>query len=275
MGTVSAAKAVTVKNTGTTPVKVSGVAVSGAGFAIASSLVSGVPTVTGDACTGRLLAATAITAAGAIPSKLTWTADGSTGLTYTLQQSTDGGLTFTNAGTTTAKALTLNPPAGNYQFRVQAKDALGHVTASSTGPSFTLSAVQEGAAAIAYTPATGTGSWTSAAVAGAFGGSVESSSAAPGLAAYTFTGSGVELVSTKGPDRGKALVSIDCVPGTVGCTATTVDLYQATQAAGRIVFLKSGLAGSGTHTLYVKVLGTKNASSTGTRVDLDALVSVE
>ena len=56
-----------------------------------------------------------------------------------------------------------------------------------------------------------------------------------------------------------------------GGPATTVDLYQpstAWQVVGRSV---SGLA-PGSHTIVVKVLGTKNSAATGTLVPVDAFV---
>jgi hypothetical protein len=54
----------------------------------------------------------------------------------------------------------------------------------------------------------------------------------------------------------------------------TVDLYAATPAVRRVVFNKSGLV-AGSHTLKVTVLGTRNASSTDTRVDVDAFAYVQ
>jgi hypothetical protein len=83
---------------------------------------------------------------------------------------------------------------------------------------------------------------------------------------FTFNGTEVGLVSTLGPDRGRVTISVD------GGAAQTFDLYAAgALQRARLVGSVSGL-GSGTHTATVSVLTTRNAASTGTRVDVDAFV---
>ena len=74
----------------------------------------------------------------------------------------------------------------------------------------------------------------------------------------------VAVVATKGKDRGKAGIYVD------GVLKATVDLYSTTTKARQVVF--AAALGAGAHTVQVKVLGTKNASSKGKRVDLDAIV---
>jgi hypothetical protein len=97
--------------------------------------------------------------------------------------------------------------------------------------------------------------------------SVKHASAAGAKATFAFTGTDVALVTTYGADRGKAEVWVDDVK------AADLDLYRAgaTPATRRIAFSRH-FASSGTHTIELKVLGAKNASSTGTRVDLDAFL---
>ena len=51
----------------------------------------------------------------------------------------------------------------------------------------------------------------------------------------------------------------------------TVDLYRPSLEGRRIVFAATGLT-AGAHTLTVTVLETKNAGSSGTRVDVDAFL---
>lgn len=80
----------------------------------------------------------------------------------------------------------------------------------------------------------------------------------------TFTGTSVEWVTATGPAYGEAAVLID------GVSEGTVDLYSAT-VHWQVVEAYQGLA-SGTHTLVVKALGTKNASSTGIKIVVDAFV---
>ncbi len=81
----------------------------------------------------------------------------------------------------------------------------------------------------------------------------------------SFTGTGVDWITATGPSYGKATVSID------GISKGTVDLY-ASSVHWQVVKSYAGLA-SGSHTIVVTVLGTKNASSTGTNVVVDAFVA--
>jgi hypothetical protein len=63
-------------------------------------------------------------------------------------------------------------------------------------------------------------------------------------------------------------VSID------GGPAVTVDLYATTQQTGVVVFSSSGLATGRSHQIVVQVLGTRNPSSTGNRVDVDGFITL-
>ena len=73
----------------------------------------------------------------------------------------------------------------------------------------------------------------------------------------------ITWVTRTGPDQGKASVTID------GVNKGTVDLYAAAAAASNKVY--SGLANQ-VHTIVINVLRTKNASSSGFNVRLDAFV---
>ena len=84
-------------------------------------------------------------------------------------------------------------------------------------------------------------------------------------ATFQFTGRRIGLVAPKHTNRGKAEIWID------GTRQATVDLYAAASSPRRIVFVKS-YASSGTHTLEVRVLRTKNSLSSDYRVDIDAFV---
>jgi hypothetical protein len=79
-----------------------------------------------------------------------------------------------------------------------------------------------------------------------------------------FSGSSVAFVSTRGPGRGIAEVWLN------GSKVATVDLYAASIQKARVVWA-AGVA-SGTHQLEVRVTGTRNASATGVRVDVDAFL---
>ena len=200
--------------------------------------------------------------ATAVPVVVSWSATDSDGIAaYELQQSTNGGA-FTNValGSATAVSKTVNLAPGTYQFQVRAQDTLGNWSAFVAGPSFVVTAAQESDAAIAYT-----GTWTQANQSGAFGGKVKHASASGGKATYTFEGTSIAWVSTKAANRGKAEVWLD------GAKVATIDLYQSAQNTRKIVWDRDGLA-PGSHTLEIRVLGTKRAAATGTRVDIDAFV---
>jgi hypothetical protein len=73
----------------------------------------------------------------------------------------------------------------------------------------------------------------------------------------------IAWIAPTGPNEGRANVTID------GVNKGTVDLYSAAPSSATKVY--SGLA-TKAHTIVIKALGTKNASSTGADVALDAFV---
>ena len=185
---------------------------------------------------------------------------------YVLQQSTDGGATFQDVTLASPKATTTTlqlQPGGTYQFRVQATDGAGNRSEWASGPSFVVDPVQENSGAVSYA-----GSWTPQASDVAYGGATSQSATKNSTAGFAFAGRDVAWVATKGPNGGKARVLLD------GTAIATVDLYAATSQPRKVVFGKGGLDPSVAHTLTVQVLGTKNASSSGTRVDIDGFVAL-
>jgi hypothetical protein len=201
-----------------------------------------------------------------VPAKLAWSAtDATSGVSrYELQQSNNGG-TYANISlptfTTTTNTRFLSP-GNSYQFRVRAQDAAGNWSDWTQGPQFLVNAYQESSGAISYA-----GSWTQEASSTAYGGGLNYEQAKGAKATFTFTGRDVAWVVTKGPDRGKAEVWID------GVKVKSVDLYSSVEDSRKTVFSQHW-ADSGAHTVEVRVLGTKNASSTGTRVDVDAFITL-
>ncbi|WP_328365506.1 family 20 glycosylhydrolase [Micromonospora zamorensis] len=77
-----------------------------------------------------------------------------------------------------------------------------------------------------------------------------------------FTGNKVKLFAARAANHGRAGVSIDGGPETV------VDLYSPTRVDQAMVFT-SGLLAQGSHVLRVRVLNSRNASSSGTAVTAD------
>ena len=205
-----------------------------------------------------------ISADSRVPIKATWSGDdgasGSGVSSYEFQRSSNGGAfgTVTPDATPTAKIMSYTPGT-TYQLRVRAMDVAGNLSAWATGKSFVVNLNQEDAAAVAYP----SGSWTSEAMSSALGGTLKYAGASGAKATFTFTGRQVAWVAPKDVNRGKAEVWVD------GVKITTVDLYRSALAPRLMVFTKD-FGTSGTHTLEVRVLATKNTSSSGTRVDVDA-----
>jgi hypothetical protein len=219
--------------------------------------------------------------------KLAWGATDADGVTsYQLQQSTNGGaFTTVTLSSPTATTSTQSLAAGNsYQFQARYMDALGNTSMDAIGPGFEVdnngNSLSEAFLVKLYddtTTATYTPGWASAALRGAYGGTVHFATTAGQVAQFAVRNTdiaqstgvsqaqSIAWVSTKGPDRGKAQVWLD------GVKVATVDLYASTQQTRQIVF-SMNVNPSRDHVLEVHVLGTKNPASTGTRVDVDAFV---
>jgi hypothetical protein len=100
-----------------------------------------------------------------------------------------------------------------------------------------------------------------------YGGSVRYSSTAGAVFGRGANVSDFALVTTLGPNRGRAEVLVD------GVVTATLDLYSATTMYRRVVYaVDFGM--SGFHTIEVRVLGTKNPKSTGKRIDVDAFLTL-
>ncbi|HKH09801.1 MAG TPA: choice-of-anchor D domain-containing protein [Rubrobacter sp.] len=231
------------------------IGLSGNGTDVAAPAAPGRPT---QAITGTELGA------NTVPVKLNWAPSASGNVThYQLQQSIGGGaFTDVTPQPGTATSTTLNLSNGSYRYQVRACNN-ANCSAWSLAPAFNLSAVQEGNGAISYG-----GTWTNQAVTGAFGGSVRHASTSKDKATYKFTGTQAEWIGTTGPNRGRAEVWLD------GVRVATVDLYSPTVGTKQVLFSRDNLSAAATHQLEVRVLGARNPSSTGTRVDIDAFVSI-
>jgi hypothetical protein len=102
--------------------------------------------------------------------------------------------------------------------------------------------------------------WAGARSASATGGAYRVSSTNGDTASWTLTGTSAGVVFLAGPNRGRATVAID------GTVRETVDLYRASSAS--LTRTYSNLANR-SHTVLVRVLGTKSSSSSGVGVALD------
>ncbi len=113
-------------------------------------------------------------------------------------------------------------------------------------------------------PAVKLGTWSGQIDANASGGTYRVSSTPGASSTLTFTGTSIDWVTATGKSYGQAEVTID------GVSQGTVDLYAST-AQWQVPESYNGLS-PGPHTIVVKVLGTKNPSSKGTAVVVDAFI---
>jgi hypothetical protein len=107
-------------------------------------------------------------------------------------------------------------------------------------------------------------SWAGSKNAAASGGTYRSSASTNATTTLPFTGSSVTWVTATGPDKGIAAVTID------GVEVASVDNYSAVPA-WQVHRTFAGLP-TGSHTITIRVVGSRNASSTSNRVIVDAFV---
>jgi hypothetical protein len=204
-----------------------------------------------------------------VPTTVTWASStdnvGVSG--YELWQSTDGG-TFTKLGTVAAGTRSVSvpvAPGASARFRVRALDAAGNSAASAVSTPVTYAVDQENEA----TRVTTSGTWTTASDTASSGGATRHAATSASMLTYKppVGTTQVALVLSTGPAAGYATVTVN------GGTATTVDLYAATAGHRRLVLQTGALSATAQHTIVVKPAGTKNTSSTSTRIDIDAFVS--
>jgi hypothetical protein len=212
----------------------------------------------------------------AVPVTLSWTGVNTIG--YELQQSLNGAPFADIAGCTaaapcagSAAVVNLRPSATNqstvttYRYQVRAANPVGAFSAYVSGPLFSIPATDNtGGFSFA-------GGWSGVNLAGAYNGSVNQSSTTGATAqnSTALSGATVAWVSTTGPDRGMATISVD------GGAAQTVDLYSATLKPATLVWKATGLGTAAGHTIKVTVLSTRNPASTGNKVDIDAYLGLK
>jgi mannan endo-1,4-beta-mannosidase len=108
------------------------------------------------------------------------------------------------------------------------------------------------------------GGWQISTGTGKYNGDDHYSSNANDTATLQFTGAQqIKMYGAKGPTYGQVSFSID------GGAATTVDLYSATRTDDVVIFTNPAALSTGTHTIKVTVLGTKNVASADSVVSLD------
>jgi len=106
------------------------------------------------------------------------------------------------------------------------------------------------------------GSWSSGSQGGAFFNDNSWSSAAGAYVELQFSGTRVDFYGAKASNHGIGAMSID------GGPETLVDYYASSRADMALLYSASGLT-NGTHTLKVRVTGTRNAGSSGNSITVD------
>ncbi len=152
-------------------------------------------------------------------------------------------------------------PGATYTFQLRATDTATNVSGWATTIPAKLARLQEKSGTIAYT-----GKWRRVRLRGASGRYVRYAGAANRSATLTFTGTSVGFVTTIGPARGIADVWLD------GSYVGSVDLYSAATVTQAVAWAPDAPLTAGTHTLEVIATGTRNASATKTRIDVDAFL---
>ncbi len=126
-------------------------------------------------------------------------------------------------------------------------------------PPLTTKRYQETDARIAYGPG-----WNVSSSSALLGGTQIWSASAGASCTVAFKGSGLKWIGNKAPSYGRANVYVD------GSFDRTVDLYSARTLYRRALWSVGGLSALTTHTVEIRVLGTRNASSRGNAVAIDA-----
>jgi subtilisin family serine protease len=176
---------------------------------------------------------------------------------YVLQQSTNGGATWTSiSGTGTVTSTNRSLVIGTtYRFRILAVDEAGNATVA-TAPSVQPVRYQENSTTITYR-----GIWTRWFLSGASGSYTKYATRSTSSATYRFTGRSVGLVAPMSRSRGSFKVYVD------GLYIKTISLYSTTTKARQVVFTRTWIA-NGVHTVKVVPVGTAGHP----RVDIDAFV---
>ena len=213
------------------------------------------------------------------PVTLNWTAGSANSVAYELQESAGGGSFADLAGgacsatvpcASTTAVVNAKPSPTNtstvngFRYQVRAQNSAGAWGSYSTVIGFSLPATDNNGG-FSFN-----GSWSGVNLTGAYNGSVQQSSTGGAFAQNSnpLAGTTVAWISTTGPDRGMANVSID------GGPAQIVDLYSPTQRTAQVVFRTDNLSAVNGHTIKVTVLTARNSSSTGNKVDIDAYLGL-
>jgi subtilisin family serine protease len=197
--------------------------------------------------------------------RVNWTASDPGGISATQLQQKVNSNAFKTVALSSANAVSkdLSVPTSSTttrRFRARATDPAGNTSAYATGPTFKVRVFQNGAKAILQS-----GSWKTASNTKYYGGSARHTNVAGRRQTLTRTMQDVAIVAIKGPSKGIAKVFVD------GKEVASVDLYSSTNQYRQVVWAMD-FGSAATHTVELRVTGTRNPASTGARVDFDAFL---
>ena len=232
--------------------------VSGPAVALAGPIAlidRSAPTVSTPTATPR---AAATLAGTSIPLRIGWTGSdpGGAGLaSYTLQESTDSGHTWSTISASLSAPLlnVLAVPSGTVRYRAQGTDRAGNAGAWATGPSLAPLLVQQTSSAIRYH-----GTWSSSGSTTYSGGSTRYARTAGASVSYAFSGRSIAWIGSTSTTRGKVKVYVN------GAYVGTVDLSGPTRH--RVLIWQKTWTTVATRTLTLVDAGTGGRP----RADLDA-----
>jgi spore germination protein YaaH len=183
--------------------------------------------------------------------------DSGSGVAQTILEAARNGASWSqvNQGINPERPTTQVDTTGTWQLRSSAVDVAGNVSATVSGRSFRALLTEDSSKSITYK-----GKWTKASASSASSGTTRYATAKGATATLKFNGSSVAWVASTSNKSGYAKVFID------GVLATKVNLRAAAQS--KLVVFATTWASNGTHTIKIKVQGTKG----GARVDLDAFI---
>jgi hypothetical protein len=108
------------------------------------------------------------------------------------------------------------------------------------------------------------GTWPTLTDVAMSGGSLRYASASGASVTISFNGTWLGLIARTGPNYGRASISVD------GGGSSLVDLYSSAVVNQRQVWATPALA-AGNHTVRILYSGSRNAASTGTTINIDAV----
>jgi hypothetical protein len=193
---------------------------------------------------------------GRVPVDLSWGAGDDVGvMSYSAFIRPSGGAWETISLDASRRATRMLTPGTTYEVGVRAFDAAGNAS-DWRYLTIPVSAHQETSSAVSFYGSWSYGSWSPA-----FGGAVEYTPSTSAWTDFTFTGSQVAWIGSKGTNRGEAYVWLD------GAYIGRFDQYSSTTRA-RTIVLARDVDPTRQHLLQIQPVGTSSRPT----IDVDAYV---